>query len=88
MKLRVDARFDRDLKRIRNADLLRRVDRVIVDIERASAISEIPRIERLTARGNFFRVRVGDYRVGIEVDGDVVTLIRFGHRREIYRRFP
>ena len=35
-----------------------------------------------------YRIRVGDYRVGIEVEDGVAILLRFGHRRDIYRSFP
>ena len=88
MEVRADVRFDRDLKRIRNANLLRRVERAVEDLEAASAIFEVPGVVRLTAGGNFYRIRVGDYRIGFEVEGDMVTLVRFAHRSEIYRRFP
>ena len=88
MEVRADVRFDRDLKRIRNANLLSRVERVVEDLKKASAIFQVPGIVRMTARGNFYRIRVGDYRIGVEVEGGVVTLLRFAHRSEIYRRFP
>ena len=42
----------------------------------------------MSASGNFYRIRVGSYRIGVEVEDDVVILLRFGHRSEIYRRFP
>ena len=59
MEVRADVRFDRDLKRIRNASLLSRVERVVEDLEAASTISEVNGMVRLTARGNFYRIRVG-----------------------------
>jgi len=36
----------------------------------------------------YFRIRVGDYRLGFSFHNDTVTLIRFLHRKEIYRYFP
>jgi mRNA interferase RelE/StbE len=35
-----------------------------------------------------YRIRVGDYRIGIYYDSDEVQLMRFLHRKEIYRKFP
>ncbi|MDQ6626625.1 MAG: type II toxin-antitoxin system RelE/ParE family toxin [Verrucomicrobiota bacterium] len=32
-----------------------------------------------------YRLRVGDYRVLYIVNGDVVTIVAIGHRREVYR---
>mgnify|MGYP001600112768 CR=1 FL=1 len=34
--------------------------------------------------GNY-RFRVGDYRVIFDIDGKMVTILKVGHRREIYK---
>jgi mRNA-degrading endonuclease RelE of RelBE toxin-antitoxin system len=36
----------------------------------------------------FFRIRIGEYRLGMLVEGEAVEIVRFLHRREIYRYFP
>ncbi|MEH2383859.1 MAG: type II toxin-antitoxin system RelE/ParE family toxin [Nostoc sp.] len=43
-------------------------------------------VKKLQDDDNSYRVRVGDYRVVYEVDDDVliVTVIKVGHRSEIY----
>ena len=40
-----------------------------------------------SALGNFWRYRVGDYRVVVDIQDSVVTVlvVRIGHRRDIYR---
>ena len=57
-------------------------------MEQASAIADVMDIRRMRGEGLYYRVRIGDYRLGIAVEGNVVTLIRFLHRRDIYRHFP
>ena len=37
---------------------------------------------------NRYRIRIGNYRIGIEVHGDNVEVMRVLHRREFYRYFP
>ncbi|MEB3229956.1 MAG: type II toxin-antitoxin system RelE/ParE family toxin [Leptolyngbyaceae bacterium] len=37
---------------------------------------------------NFYRVRIGNHRVGIQVIEDEVIFVRVLHRRDIYRYFP
>ncbi|MFM6977699.1 MAG: type II toxin-antitoxin system RelE family toxin [Micrococcales bacterium] len=39
---------------------------------------------------NYWRIRVGDYRVIYEIRGDelVILVIRIGHRRNVYRGLP
>lgn len=34
--------------------------------------------------GNY-RFRIGDYRVIFDIDGKMVTILKVGHRREIYK---
>jgi len=33
---------------------------------------------------DYFRLRVGDYRVIFSIDNEVVTIIKAGHRKNIY----
>jgi mRNA interferase RelE/StbE len=46
-----------------------------------------PGCKKLAAGADYFRIRVGDYRVLYEVrDRDVLVLvIKIGHRRDVYR---
>ena len=48
-----------------------------------------PGCVRLTTerRGNFFRIRVGQYRIIYEVAHEIriITVIRVGHRKAVYR---
>ena len=88
METRFESSFNRDLRRTRNSDLRRRVLQAIENVESASRISEVPGIRRIRARGNFYRIRVGDYRIGLEVEGNLAILERFAHRSEIYQDWP
>ena len=89
MQVRFDAGFNRDLRRIRNdANLRRRVERAIAGIESAPTLSQISGIRRMNVSCRFYRIRIGDYRLGLEVEGDIVILLSFGHRKDVYRRFP
>ncbi len=39
-------------------------------------------------KGYRYRIRVSDYRVGIEVNGNEIEVMRVLHRKEFYRYFP
>ena len=52
-------------------------------------LSEVSTVEGLKSQGGrSYRIKVGAYRLGIALDGDTVVLVRFMHRRDIYRNFP
>ena len=89
MELEYRASFLRDVGRIRNADVRRRVNRVIEELEAAASIADIPAATRIkSSSGRFYWIRLGDYRLGLALDADTCILVRCLHRRDIYRQFP
>ncbi|MFP4247584.1 MAG: type II toxin-antitoxin system RelE family toxin [Halochromatium sp.] len=42
----------------------------------------------MTGYPNRYRIRIGAYRIGIELQGDTIEVMRVLHRREFYRYFP
>ena len=88
MEIRYHPRFDRDTRRIRSRDLSSRLERTIAELKAASNIREVSGVQPMTGSEDHFRIRIGEYRIGLEVDGDVAVLLRFMHRRDIYRNFP
>ena len=88
MEIRYSRDFIRDLGRVRDASIRRKVDRAVDDLEAASTAAEIAAVRRIASGGRLCRIRIGDYRLGFALDGNAVTLMRFMHRRQIYRHFP
>ena len=88
MEISYDARFNRDMRQIRNATMTCRVEQVIKELKAGSNITEIRGVRKLRAEGRHYRIRIGNYRLGITMAGDTVILARFLPRSEIYRHFP
>jgi len=88
MKVSFEASFARDLKRIRDQTLYIRVDQAIAEVKTATALNEIQHLRKMRGYESFYRLRLGDYRIGIEVVEDEVIFVRVLHRKDIYRYFP
>ncbi len=88
--MRVEFResFARDLRAIRDKKVLDRIRQAILNVEAADHLDEIHRLKHLKGEERSYRIRVGDYRVGLLIEGDLVVFVRALHRREIYRYFP
>ena len=80
--------FERDLKRIKDRSVLEQAKQVIEETEAAANLHEVSGVKKLSGVGGFYRIRVGEYRIGIAVEGSEVEFVRCLHRREIYRYFP
>lgn len=89
MKTAFTKSFAKDLKRhAKDKKLLPRIQEIILEVEAADSISTINNLKKLKAEGSYFRIRSGNYRLGLTIDGDTVTFVRVLHRSEIYRYFP
>lgn len=82
-------RFSKDIDAIRHeTNLKNRLLDLIGQIKKVDVLSDISGVKRIEGYPGYFRIRIGDYRLGIKVTGNSVEMIRFLHRKDIYRRFP
>jgi len=88
MKTEFRKSFEKDVQKLRDPKVLAKVKAAILNVESAESLDDIPNVKKLTAKGSFYRIRIGDYRIGIIAKGDLISFIRVLHRREMYRNFP
>lgn len=88
MKIDFKKSFSRDLKKINDKNILKKIKAVIDTIENTPNLMEIKNVKQLTSGGKYYRIKVGNYRIGIKLENEIVFFVRFLHRREIYRYFP
>lgn len=88
MKTSFRKSFTKDLKKIKDQELRDRIGKVIQEVEAAHVLSEITQLKKLSGTADCFRIRVGDYRVGLVLEKDTVDFVRCLHRRDLYRFFP
>ena len=88
MNVQFRSSFAKDLRAIKDKGLLKRVKEAIEQVEKAPSLQALTNIKRLKGGGNYYRIRIGDYRLGIVVEGDVATFVRCLDRKQIYRYFP
>ena len=80
--------FKKDLADITDKKILLSVKNLIIDLESYSSLNEIQNLKRLKSEGKYYRIRVGNYRIGLIVENNKIYLLRILHRKEIYRYFP
>jgi len=88
LKVRFKSSFVRDLGDLKDAALLERIKQVINSVEAAQNLAELSNVKKLRGGGDYFRVRLGESRLGLAFEEDAVVFVRALHRREIYRYFP
>ncbi len=88
MNARFKASFGKDLKNIKNPDVLARIKDAIEGVEAAQTLQDVAGLKKLKGGGNTFRLRIGEFRIGILLEKDSVVFVRCLNRKEIYRYFP
>ncbi|MFO8232672.1 MAG: type II toxin-antitoxin system RelE/ParE family toxin [Longimonas sp.] len=89
MKTAFRKSFQRDLKNLKKDREMRgRIRGKIEEVEASGSLQDLPSVKKLSGGEALYRIRVGDYRIGIAVEQDTVVFVRCLHRREIYRYFP
>jgi mRNA interferase RelE/StbE len=88
LKVEFRETFLKDLQNVNNAKLSAKVKAAIENAELARFPLEIHNFKKLKGFSNYFRIKIGEYRIGLAMENDTVTFVRFLPRREIYRFFP
>ncbi len=80
--------FSRDIDDLPDTKLRARVKQTVLAMEAVSSIMDLRQVKKMKGHPQAYRVRIGSYRLGFFLEGDLITLVRFAMRVEIYKRFP
>lgn len=80
--------FEKDLKKINDKSLLVKIKSTINSVEASANLDDVANLKKLKGNEGYFRIRIGDYRLGLFLDGETVLFVRVIHRQEFYRYFP
>lgn len=81
-------KFSKDLDKIKKPKDLQAILEIIEHVKEVDQITEVAGIKKLTGYDDAFRIRSGDYRIGVFVSDELVEFARVAHRKEIYKIFP
>jgi mRNA interferase RelE/StbE len=76
------------LRVLRDDDLRGRLLNCIEMVEKATSTRDIPNLKKLKGYRSAYRIRMGDYRIGLFIRDDTAIFADFAHRKDIYSRFP
>jgi mRNA interferase RelE/StbE len=81
--------FLKDLKLLKSTPYYQKIKKFcFTELPACSTVKEIRNLKKLEGHSNFFRIRIGDYRIGLYVKNNSIQILRVLDRKEIYRFFP
>lgn len=82
--------FEKDFKKLPNdvKDKVTEVYHTFLKTTNKDELQKLPPMKKLTGHKNYYRFRIGDFRIGISIVENTIYLHRVLNRREMYRYFP
>ncbi len=80
--------FSKDINKLPSSEIRKSVKKLILRIETACTLSEIPQLKKLKGHQDAWRIRLGNYRIGFFFTNNIIQLARIVDRKDIYRVFP
>lgn len=88
MKISFAKTFGRDLKKLRDPKVLGRVQLAIEQVESAIRPADLDDFKKISGTDDCYRIRIGNYRIGLVMKDDTIEFARCMLRRDLYRYFP
>jgi mRNA interferase RelE/StbE len=88
MKVKYSKKFLKQLAAI-PSDIRSKIESfVFEELVSTLSIYEMGKVEKMKGYDGFYKVRFGNYRLGLVIENEIVAVKTVMHRREIYKFFP
>ncbi len=88
MIVKIDKSLEKDVFKIPNKTIRNKLTGIIIGIQDAEKLSDIPNLKKIKGADNYYRIRLGDYRLGLIIEKKQTLIIRLLHRKDMYKHFP
>lgn len=88
MKIKFLSKFDKDIDKIKDPSTRKKLLQLIQEIETIKNLADIPHLKKMKGYKNCYRIRMGEYRIGVYFIDQTLEFARIASRKEIYRIFP
>lgn len=88
MELEFRESFLKDVNHIKEKGVKKKIAAVITESKAASSLSDLRNVKKMEGSENYYRIRIGEYRIGIKLQDKTLVFLRCLHRKDIYRYFP
>ncbi len=88
MKLIYLSSFLKDLKKVDDKKVKTKVKEILLSLKEIENIQNNKQIVKLKGHPTAYRIRIGNYRMGMYLEENTITLARFLKRNDIYKLFP
>ncbi len=87
MKIEIKNSFIKEVRKY-SGEIKVKIEKLISLVEQVNSLADINDCKKLQGFHNYYRIRLGNFRVGIKYQNDKVYFVRFLSRGDFYKYFP
>jgi mRNA interferase RelE/StbE len=88
MKVEFTRKFENQIDHLRDEKLKLEIANAVKSVMVANSLHDIPHLKKLSGFKTAFRIRTGNYRIGVLYQNGIIYFVAFAHRKDIYKQFP
>jgi mRNA interferase RelE/StbE len=88
MQIELTRKFQKQVENCKDKHIRSKVLDIIQVVIASESLNEFVNLKKLTGFKNKYRIRIGNYRIGIVLEDKTVIFAAFDHRSDIYKYFP
>jgi mRNA interferase RelE/StbE len=88
MIVQFHSRFSKDIDKLKDVQLRNDLEHLIVSLEAAKNLREIPEVKKLRGFNDAYRIKLGYFRVCFFYNNGIISLARVLPRKDVYKYFP
>ena len=88
MEVQFLRKFSKDLDKISQPKAKKSILEIVQLVQSSDTLDQIPGVRKLVGFDDAYRIRSGDYRIGVFHSEELVQFARVAHRKDIYKVFP
>lgn len=88
MQIEFTRKFQKQIDSCTDKRIKLKIAEIIREIIQTESMIGFNNLKKLAGYTNSYRIRLGQYRIGITIDKETVIFAAFDHRSAIYKYFP
>jgi mRNA interferase RelE/StbE len=88
MQIELTRKFQKQVENCNDKHIRSKILATIQAVIASENLNELPNLKKLTGYKIFYRIRLGNYRIGLVIEDKTIVFAAFDHRSDIYKYFP
>jgi len=80
--------FSKQIDALRDESLKLRLAQVVQNVMLTNTLQDIVNLKKMKGHPTAYRIKIGDYRIGLFFEEGSIIFAYMAHRKDIYNHFP